>query len=279
MTESVLDYMTRLGRAAREASRVIGRASTAQKNRALQAAMQPGPGDGISQAGELSGLDALGITRLGLNGSATGPQAGQTLNNNRVALSTTFTRNGVNRTVGAIDLEANAFFSEIPPQVVDEAGQPVVVTQAASALPQMNGSGMVRNLRAAMSLSGTQADELEVAVAAFAALSWAAVALLRRAVPQAGLGDPGVVETAGRLGLVSSREDGAGEGGVNRQREGVHGNVRWSAHEVMSGLKRPVSRPGKRPNTAWRDRRGAPGARVFPVNSAVSPGFCPWMEY
>ncbi|WP_313740765.1 glutamate-5-semialdehyde dehydrogenase [Pseudomonas sp.] len=38
MTESVLDYMTRLGRAAREASRVIGRASTAQKNRALQAA-------------------------------------------------------------------------------------------------------------------------------------------------------------------------------------------------------------------------------------------------
>ncbi|QXI29243.1 glutamate-5-semialdehyde dehydrogenase [Pseudomonas vanderleydeniana] len=38
MTESVLDYMTRLGHAAREASRVIGRASTAQKNRALHAA-------------------------------------------------------------------------------------------------------------------------------------------------------------------------------------------------------------------------------------------------
>ncbi|CAD5107636.1 glutamate-5-semialdehyde dehydrogenase [Zestomonas carbonaria] len=38
MTESVLDYMTRLGRAAREASRVLARASTAQKNRALHAA-------------------------------------------------------------------------------------------------------------------------------------------------------------------------------------------------------------------------------------------------
>ncbi|PAV48134.1 glutamate-5-semialdehyde dehydrogenase [Pseudomonas sp. HAR-UPW-AIA-41] len=38
MTESVLDYMTRLGQAAREASRVLARASTAQKNRALQAA-------------------------------------------------------------------------------------------------------------------------------------------------------------------------------------------------------------------------------------------------
>ncbi|AQT12266.1 gamma-glutamyl phosphate reductase [Pseudomonas protegens] len=38
MTESVLDYMTRLGRAARQASRVIARATTAQKNRALLAA-------------------------------------------------------------------------------------------------------------------------------------------------------------------------------------------------------------------------------------------------
>lgn len=38
MTESVLDYMSRLGRAAREASRVLARASTAQKNQALQAA-------------------------------------------------------------------------------------------------------------------------------------------------------------------------------------------------------------------------------------------------
>ena len=38
MTESVLDYMTRQGQAARQASRVVARASTAQKNRALQAA-------------------------------------------------------------------------------------------------------------------------------------------------------------------------------------------------------------------------------------------------
>jgi len=38
MTESVLDYMTRLGRAARQASRLLARASTAQKNAALHAA-------------------------------------------------------------------------------------------------------------------------------------------------------------------------------------------------------------------------------------------------
>ncbi len=117
--------------------------------------------DGISQAGELSALDALGITRIGLNGSSTGPQAGQTINNNRVALSTTFTRAGVTRTVGAIDLEANGFFSEIPPEVVDhnsDGGNPVVISEGAQALPQMNGSGMVRNLRAAMSLASAQAQ-------------------------------------------------------------------------------------------------------------------------
>ena len=38
MTESVVAYMSRLGRAAREASRVLARASTAQKNQALHAA-------------------------------------------------------------------------------------------------------------------------------------------------------------------------------------------------------------------------------------------------
>lgn len=124
--------------------------------------------DGISQAGELSALDALGITRIGLNGSASGPQAGQTLNNNTVALSTTFTLNGVNRTVGAIDLQANGFFSEIPPEVVDEEGQPVSITEAAQALPQMNGAGMVRDLRSAMSLSGRQAEQLREAVHRFA---------------------------------------------------------------------------------------------------------------
>lgn len=40
MTETVLDYMTRLGRAAREASRQLARASTAQKNHALLAAAE-----------------------------------------------------------------------------------------------------------------------------------------------------------------------------------------------------------------------------------------------
>jgi hypothetical protein len=47
--------------------------------------------DGISQSTELKTLAQLNITRIGVNGSSTGPQAGQVINNNLVALSGTFT--------------------------------------------------------------------------------------------------------------------------------------------------------------------------------------------
>jgi len=64
MTESVLDYMTRLGRAARAASRVAARASTAQKNRALLAAA-----DALDAArAELSAANELDL----VNGRANG---------------------------------------------------------------------------------------------------------------------------------------------------------------------------------------------------------------
>ncbi|NYS42483.1 glutamate-5-semialdehyde dehydrogenase [Pseudomonas syringae pv. actinidiae] len=75
MTESVLDYMTRLGRAAREASRVIGRASTAQKNRGLQAtaAALDEARDELSAAnaldlanGQANGLEPAMLERLAL---------------------------------------------------------------------------------------------------------------------------------------------------------------------------------------------------------------------
>lgn len=75
MTESVLDYMTRLGRAAREASRVIGRASTAQKNRALLAAASAldsaraelvAANEQDLASGRANGLDAAMLERLAL---------------------------------------------------------------------------------------------------------------------------------------------------------------------------------------------------------------------
>ena len=75
MTESVLDYMTRLGRAAREASRVIGRASTAQKNRALHGAaaaldaarLELGAANELAlAAGRANGLEPAMLERLAL---------------------------------------------------------------------------------------------------------------------------------------------------------------------------------------------------------------------
>ncbi|WPO99446.1 glutamate-5-semialdehyde dehydrogenase [Pseudomonas sp. HR96] len=75
MTESVLDYMTRLGRAARAASRVIGRASTAQKNRALLAtanALDAARAELVAAneqdlaAGRANGLEPAMLERLAL---------------------------------------------------------------------------------------------------------------------------------------------------------------------------------------------------------------------
>ena len=75
MTEPVQDYMTRLGRAAREASRVLARASTAQKNRALHAAAAAldaardellGANQLDLDAGRANGLDEAMLDRLAL---------------------------------------------------------------------------------------------------------------------------------------------------------------------------------------------------------------------
>ncbi|MCQ4346240.1 glutamate-5-semialdehyde dehydrogenase [Pseudomonas stutzeri] len=75
MTESVLDYMTRLGRAAREASRVTARATTAQKNHALLAAARAldAAREALIRAnaldldnGRASGLDEAMLDRLAL---------------------------------------------------------------------------------------------------------------------------------------------------------------------------------------------------------------------
>lgn len=75
MTESVLDYMTRLGRAAREASRVTARATTAQKNNALLAAARAldAARDSLIEAnaqdlanGRANGLDEAMLDRLAL---------------------------------------------------------------------------------------------------------------------------------------------------------------------------------------------------------------------
>jgi hypothetical protein len=60
--------------------------------------------------------------------------------------------------------------SELPPEVVGEEGNPVVISEAPQVLPQMNCSGLVRSLRAAMSLTGTEANESNVPCQEFSLL-------------------------------------------------------------------------------------------------------------
>ncbi len=119
--------------------------------------------DGVSDAGELFGLDALGINRIGLTGSTTnttgGTQAGTTVNGNLIAQSASFTRTvdgvSVSRTVGAIDLESNPFYREFMGVVP--------LTEQAKSLPDMQGSGRARDLAEAVSLS----PSLGISLAAF----------------------------------------------------------------------------------------------------------------
>ena len=105
---------------------------------------------------ELLTLAVLGITSISTQGTTTGPQAGQVINSNRVALSSAFTQNGTTRTVGAIDLEANNFSAQFPTQVVDPTGNPLAITAQARAMPQMSKAGMVRDMRTVANSKGSR---------------------------------------------------------------------------------------------------------------------------
>ena len=119
--------------------------------------------DGVSDAGELFTLDALGISRIGVVGSATnttgGTQAGTTVNANLIAQSASFTQTvdgaaATDRTVGTVDLENNPFYREFTTHVP--------VTAQAAALPNMQGSGRARDLDESASASPLLATRLSV---------------------------------------------------------------------------------------------------------------------
>jgi len=102
--------------------------------------------DGISQAGELSTLSSQNITGIGLTPSTTVTNLG---NGNRINGTATVTRGngttttaagvGVNTTAANLDLANNPFYREFT--------TPVTLTTLAQDLPQMQGSGWVRDVR------------------------------------------------------------------------------------------------------------------------------------
>ncbi|ASI67944.1 hypothetical protein BA022_04735 [Diaphorobacter nitroreducens] len=124
--------------------------------------------DGVSQAGELSTLTSQNITGIGLTPSNTVTNLG---NGNSINGTATVTRsNGatttaagvaVNTTAANLDLANNPFYREF--------NTPVTLTEAAAALPQMQGSGWVRDLREAMSQGTPESEALVAKMQEFAA--------------------------------------------------------------------------------------------------------------
>ncbi|TFZ01468.1 putative Ig domain-containing protein [Ramlibacter rhizophilus] len=121
-------------------------------------------GDGVSQSGELSALADSGIASINAVGT---PHTQALGHGNTQVLSGGFTRtdggvggSGTTELSGSLLLASNNFFRTFTdnPELSDSA----------RALPQMRGSGWVRDLREAMSLGTPEAAGLEEAVRAFA---------------------------------------------------------------------------------------------------------------
>jgi Ca2+-binding RTX toxin-like protein len=123
--------------------------------------------DGISQSTELKSLQTLGISSIGLANNF-GSASTDLGNGNLQIASGTYTRadgssgvSGVAQLSGSLLLAGNNFYRSF----MDNP----TITPAAAALPQMQGSGLVRDLREAMSLGTAQATLLQQKVQAYAA--------------------------------------------------------------------------------------------------------------
>jgi len=100
--------------------------------------------DGISQINELSSLNTNAITSIGLtyNTSTT------ILNNNLYALNGTYQKDNTTQTITDVYFIQENFYREFT--------DTIPLTEAASVLPEMQGSGLVRDLREAASMQTTE---------------------------------------------------------------------------------------------------------------------------
>ncbi len=125
--------------------------------------------DGVSQAGELSTLAQKNILSIGLAASTSTVNLGNgnTLTGTAVVTRTTGGSTqvgsvsvGADTTASNLNLANNPFYREFTDSIA--------LTTAALALPEMQGSGAVRDLREAMSLGDSASAALVSAVQAFA---------------------------------------------------------------------------------------------------------------
>jgi hypothetical protein len=99
--------------------------------------------DGVTDAGELRSLSEAGIVSIDLVAASNNVNLGN--GNVQTASAANLTTSGDEGTTANLDLADNPFFREFT--------DPVTLTEAALALPDMHGSGMVRDLREAMRLT------------------------------------------------------------------------------------------------------------------------------
>lgn len=127
--------------------------------------------DGVSQGSELSTLAAKGITAISLKPQALNLLLGQT-GNTLTGRSIVTHANGstsevdsvsvsTSATAGNLVLAAQPFYRLFPDQIP--------LTEAARALPDMLGSGLVRDLREALSLGNEAAEALQATLGMYAA--------------------------------------------------------------------------------------------------------------
>mgnify|MGYP003574927311 CR=1 FL=1 len=96
--------------------------------------------DGISHSTEIFTLEELNITAISLQSSSGNSNgASNVINGNNISDHAEFTQNGENKTIGAVNFSINPFYRQY--------NDPLPPTDATKNLPDMRGSGLVRNLR------------------------------------------------------------------------------------------------------------------------------------
>lgn len=108
--------------------------------------------DGISQPGELQSLAAAGIASISIEATLGNTDLG---NGNTVSATATVTRtSGAQTQAAGVDLGTAGNLNLADNPVYRTFTDSIPLTEAAKALPEMGGSGWVRDLREAMSQSG-----------------------------------------------------------------------------------------------------------------------------
>jgi Ca2+-binding RTX toxin-like protein len=200
--------------------------------------------DGISQANELSTLADHGIVSIGLTPTSTTTNLGN--GNTVTGTATVITSSGATTEVDSVDLTAgNLNLADNP--FYRDFTDTVPVTETARGLPDMGGSGALRDLRQAMSLGTAQSGALVAAVQAFAGAT-------TRAAQQAHL-DAVLSAWAGTASPVASTAAGL-PGQVQRLAIATSAGVDFAAFGAAFGAA--LDERG----LAWRQVTGTTGEQV-----------------